>query len=78
MSRSRRKSPKRGITTARSERCDKQTWHRAFRKAERQRLASRPLSEPHHFRSFSNPWLMDKDGKHYWGIEHRNAKWLRK
>lgn len=78
MSRSRRKTPMCGITTAASERFDKQTWHRAFRKAERQRLTVSPLSEPHHFREFSDDWTMNKDGKCYWGEEHRSARWLRK
>ncbi|MEL7939160.1 hypothetical protein [Pseudomonas delhiensis] len=78
MSRSRRKTPICGITTAASERFDKQTWHRSFRKAERQRLASDPFSEPHHFREFCNDWLMHKDGKYYWGPGHSGAKWLRK
>lgn len=78
MSRSRRKIPMSGITTAASERFDKQTWHRAFRKAERQRLAISPLSEPHHFREFSDDWTMNKDGKCYWGDEYLGAKWLRK
>lgn len=78
MSRSSRKKPIRGVTTATSERVDKQTWHRAFRKAERQRLAVAPHSEPHHFREFYDPWSMDKDGKCYWGQEHLGARWLRK
>lgn len=65
MSRSRRKTPIFGITTALSEAADKAIWHRAFRRAENQRLAGDPGSEPYHFRQFFNPWQMDKDGK-YW------------
>lgn len=78
MSRSRRKNPICGVTSAASEREDKQLWHRAFRKAERQRLATDPTSEPHHFREFYNNWSMDKDGKWYFGEEYRHEKWMRK
>lgn len=66
MSRSRRKSPFTGITTAVSERFDKLVWHRRFRRAESQRLQTDPESEPHHIRQFSDPWSMAKDGKRYW------------
>lgn len=48
MSRSRRKTPITGITTARSEKFDKQRWHRAYRHAERQRLHANPYSCPRH------------------------------
>lgn len=78
MSRSRRKTPIRGFTTASSEAFDKAYWHRAFRRAENQRLCTNPESESHHIREFSDPWSMQKDGKCYWGDEHRYAKWLRK
>ncbi|TBV01237.1 MULTISPECIES: hypothetical protein [Pseudomonadaceae] len=78
MSRSKRKTPICGITTAKSETFDKACWHRAFRRAENLRLATDPESEAHHIREFSDPWSMQKDGKCYWGDEHRDAKWLRK
>lgn len=67
MSRSRRKTPIFGITTAASEAIDKATWHRAFRRAENQRLQYDPGGETRHFHEFSSPWLMQKDGKHWWG-----------
>lgn len=66
MSRSKRKSPITGITTASSERFDKSKWHRRFRRAENQRIESSPESEPHHIRQFADPWSMAKDGKRYW------------
>ncbi|MCY1409013.1 hypothetical protein D3C76_563420 [compost metagenome] len=78
MSRSRRKNPIRGITTAASESFDKAIWHRAFRRAESQRLAASPYSKPHHIREFSDTWSMSKDGKCYWGSKYRDAKWLKK
>ncbi|MCY1283415.1 hypothetical protein D9M68_817120 [compost metagenome] len=78
MSRSRRKTPICGITTAASEAFDKARWHRAFRRAENQRLASNPESEPHHVREFSDPWAMQKDGKYWWGKEALAAPWMRK
>ena len=65
MSRSRRNTPVFGITTASSEAFDKAAWHQAFRRAENQRLSSKPETNTHHYREFSDPWLMQKDGK-YW------------
>lgn len=78
MSRSRRKTPICGITTAASEHFDKQIWHQAYRKAVRQRLATNPHQDSPHLREFFNPWSMGKDGKRYWGVRHLGAKWLRK
>jgi len=76
VSRSKRKRPILGITTADSEAQDKAIWHRAYRRAERQRLQSTPFSEPRHFREFSDPWSMDKDGKRY--CANVLARWMRK
>lgn len=78
MSRSRRKTPIHGMTTATSEAYDKARWHRAFRRAENQRLTTQPETEPHHFREFYNPWTMQKDGKHWWGKGGRGGDWMRK
>lgn len=78
MSRSRRKTPICGITTAASERRDKQAWHRSYRIAVRRQLATDPDSEPPHRREFSDPWLMAKDGKSYYGVSRRNERSLRK
>jgi len=64
MSRSRRKTPIAGVTTASS---DKQ-----FKKAEhsRERVTARIAvvrgDDPPHRKSFGDPWKGDKDGKLYW------------
>lgn len=72
MSRSRRKTPIMGITTARSEREDKTIWHQRMRAHERTRLAKVSLDEPDSLdhvavseREVSNPWGMAKDGRQY-------------
>ena len=70
MSRSQRKTPIFGMTTARSEKRDKQSWHRALRSREKHRLvglrddgeALIPLDE----NQVMSPWGMAKDGKQYW------------
>jgi len=77
MSRSRRKTPILGITTAASEANDKARWHRAYRRAERQRLRASPESLPASHRDYSDPWSMDKDGKRYWG-KACGSRWMRK
>ncbi len=77
MSRSRRKQPIMGITTCRSERQDKQTWHQRWRARERTALTSAkhddldgylPLLE----KQVSNVWDMGKDGKQYWPIHKQS------
>lgn len=78
MSRSRRKTPIFGYTTSESEAFDKACWHRAFRRTENQRLATNPESEAHHFRQFSNPWDMLKDGKSWWSGIRPEDKEMRK
>lgn len=68
MSRSKRKSPILGITTAETEAADKAKWHRRHRREERARLTAEGqeyVARSH--REHSSPWLMDKDGKKYWG-----------
>jgi hypothetical protein len=67
MSRSKRKNPIFGITTAVSEASDKAHWHRRHRRVERSELkAEAENHEPRSHREHSDPWLMDKDGKRYW------------
>lgn len=78
MSRSRRKTPIRGITSAVSEHYDKQAWHRSYRAAVRRQLATEPDSELPHHREFSDPWRMAKDGKGYYGVRRRDERTLRK
>lgn len=64
MSRSFRRSPFCGMTTAESEKKDKQLAHRRERRIVRQILDSDPLRPvlPHR-REVSNVWSFDKDGK---------------
>lgn len=78
MSRSRRKTPIFGITTARSEREDKALWHGRWRAAERTALAVvLPGDADTHMttlvRSVSNPWGMSKDGRRFWSAKEQNA-----
>lgn len=68
MSRSRRRTPKVGITTARSEKQDKLKAHRRERRGVKAALAKG--AEEHelpHRREVSDPWKMAKDGKAYLG-----------
>ena len=79
MSRSRRRTPIAGITSATSEKADKQAAHRRERRKLRSVL--RPASDVPEVlpvpRDVSNPWAMAKDGKLYYGA-HLSAKQLRK
>lgn len=65
MSKSRRKNPICGITTARSEKIDKRFNHRKFRRLTKQILAN--LEDEEDLlpieRQYSNPYRMSKDGK---------------
>ena len=64
MARSQRKTPIRGITTAESEKKDKQLAHRRYRRKMKAVLQQAPDAEilPH-VRDLSNPWSMSKDGR---------------
>jgi hypothetical protein len=78
MSRSRRKTPIFGITTARSERDDKALWHGRWRAAERMALAAvLPRDADTHMttlaRSVSDPWSMAKDGRRFWPLKQQKA-----
>jgi len=71
MSRSHRKTPIFGITTAQSERRDKQHWHRRWRLQERMALRKlAPTELDTHIdtdaRAAGNVWAMAKDGRQYW------------
>lgn len=74
MSRSYRKTPIIGITTAKSEKGDKKVWHSRWRARERTLISS---STPEHLESYlpvleievSNTWQTSKDGKQYWSIK---------
>lgn len=61
MSRSRRKTPIVGITTADSDKAFKQTEHRRERRAVKTLLGAG--EEPPPTRTFGDPWAGQKDGK---------------
>ncbi|WP_420128493.1 hypothetical protein [Longimicrobium sp.] len=63
MSRSRRRTPICGITTAKSEKKDKRIANRTLRRRVRATLHGDPHAPLPLPREVSDPWLMDKDGK---------------
>jgi hypothetical protein len=64
MARSKRKTPIRGITTAQSEKRDKQSAHRRYRRKVKAALQQVPDAEIFpHVRELSDTWSMGKDGK---------------
>ena len=64
MSRSYRKTPVVGMTTASSEKQDKRDANRRIRRRIRSILSDDPLTdELPRWRELSNPWAMAKDGK---------------
>ena len=69
MSRSRRKTPICGITTAESDKPGKVADHRRLRRRNRQRVAHG--MEPLHEREVSDPWGWPKDGKAYYPRDPR-------
>jgi hypothetical protein len=78
MSRSRKRTPIRGITGACSEKQDKRFYNRRYRRICRRWLYSNPESElMPHLREHSNPWEMAKDGK-VWFDPKRYPKSMRK
>lgn len=66
MSRSVRRTPILGITTAVSEKSDKQKANRRYRRAEHVGLARRDEIFPDR-RELTDPWTMAKDGKKWFG-----------
>lgn len=70
MSRSRRKTPICGHTTAVSEKADKASNHRRIRRQVSVVLRNDAEAEvlPHD-KELSSPWLMSKDGKGYFNSE---------
>jgi len=78
MSHSRKKTPKGGITCARSEKQEKVANHRRERRRVHQLLADDPeVDLLPHTRELSDPWSMAKDGKAFLG-RHASRKTLRK
>ena len=78
MTRSRKKTPIAGLTSADSEKADKLDAHRRERRKVREVLHvnAEPDVLPH-TREVSDPWTMAKDGKVYLG-EHPAPKLTRK
>lgn len=66
MSRSYRKHPFGGITTATSEKWDKRHANRTLRHANKNRLRKGEEENFAHMREVSNVWGFGKDGKSYW------------
>jgi hypothetical protein len=66
MSRSRKHTPIGAITTATSEKRDKQLANRRLRAALRSAVALGADVLPE-MRDVSDPWTFDKDGKRWWG-----------
>jgi len=66
MSRSFRKTSITGITIADSEKQDKRDYNRRYRRVIKQKL---PVHQDDkglpHLKEYSDPWVMDKDGKQY-------------
>ncbi len=78
MSRSRKKTPIGGITTARSERQDKRLANRKVRRHVRVALVAHSDRDVlPDLRQISNVWTMAKDGKRYFD-QHRYPKEMRK
>ena len=74
MSRSRRKTPIFGHTTACSEADDKRLWHKLWRKSERDQLAKVGVDTDHvtvHRNAASSTWGMAKDGKTWFDPSHQ-------
>lgn len=80
MSRSRKKRPITGTTTARSEKGWKKDWHQAERHHVRQRLhvTADDTDRRIHRRPFGDPWAAPKDGKTDWTGSDYEAKARRK
>lgn len=64
MSRSRRKTPIFGITTAKSDKAFKRREHKRERTSVRDALAVG--ADVPDAKAFGNPWASEKDGKRYW------------
>ena len=64
MSKSEKKTKIRGITTAKSEKENKQDANRKYRRIVKQKIKSNESELPK-VREISNVWSFDKDGKKY-------------
>jgi hypothetical protein len=75
MSRSLKKTPKKGITTAKSEKENKRTANRKLRRVTKIQV-KKGNSEPANKKEVSNVWSFDKDGKQF--LKNPTKKDLRK
>lgn len=75
MSRSKRKTPKTGITTAESEKQDKRKANRKFRRKTKLQVKKGGINISE-LREVSNVWSFDKDGKMF--LKKPTKKDLRK
>jgi 4-aminobutyrate aminotransferase-like enzyme len=75
MSRSRKKTPQTGITTAESEKDNKRKANRIFRRATKAQL-KKGDSQFVSIKEVSNVWLFDKDGKQF--LKNATKRDLRK
>lgn len=79
MSRSRRKTPIRGTTCARSDKPFKRIEHRRERAAVRARMTAQcDVTELPAAKTFGDPWRGAKDGKQWLPGYLDDARWLRK
>ena len=69
MSRSKRKTPIFGHTTADSEKLDKRIWNKRFRRVARM-LINKEKELPTKKAAVSDVWSGNKDGKSYWTAIH--------
>lgn len=77
MTRSRKKVSSTGWTTSESEKKDKQSYNRRFRRINRLLLKlHKPLY--HKIREIINIWDMDKDGKHLWEYRSKDIELINK
>ena len=75
MSRSRKKTPKTGITSAETEKSNKRNANRKFRRVTKNQLKNGD-SQFVAIKEISNVWSFDKDGKQY--LKNPTKKDLRK
>ena len=76
MSRSKRKTPIFGHTTAQSEKQDKRRWNRTFRRITKVKTRTDDAATPVKIEAVTNVWDGAKDGKRYYALY--KAKDLRK
>lgn len=76
MSRSKKKTPKVGITTAETEKENKRKANRKFRRVAKNRLKKNDSQLPKTTKEISDVWSFDKDGKQF--LKNPSKKDLRK